>query len=690
MRKIFLVIVSLLLPTLLMAQATTTYRLQKVTSVEAGGLYVFEQSGKVMIGEIVSSGINTTNSFSASGLAGTENYVWMLESTGSDNFYIKNIAVNKYINNTNSTKISLGSSSSKWKITFDTDGFALITNTSNSDRYLGYASLYDYFYKAYAQSDLSYPHAITMYQLVEEQAQQLMGIEVTTPPTKLEYEVGEVFNPEGMVVTATYELADGTTTQTDVTDNCTYAPTEPLTTDDEVITISYEGKTTTIQITVNPVPTYAVTLADMGVLLPYNDDGSTVTLPVRENMTDYTFVGWSETECPEETLTCPELIVAGSYHPTKDVTLYPIFRTQSEGSGDGWTLIRDLSTLTSGTYALVVELDDGWHAFNGTISNQGMGGATEAFTFDNGTTSSLPSNAAELTFTFSDNGLVIAISSSKYLTAKGTKTTGHLTWETSINYWDLYTYEGVTYLRYKTSVQPMLYSTAQATPGFRCYDGTSTGTVISVARKGSIVSHFVSLPYHLTINSYATLFLGYDAIIPDGVEAYIATASDKENTINLEQLTDVIPAMTGVVLKASAPATYTLLVSQEEATPCCDINLLCGVLHATAVSDLLNAYEGKSFYGLQLRDGKPFFARLVLDTDDESHNTLAAHRAVLVLDGPAPATELRVGDGDETGLHGIELGKKVTAAKCYDLTGRRAENGVRGWVIEDGRLTYKR
>ena len=234
----------------------------------------------------------------------------------------------------------------------------------------------------------------------------------------------------------------------------------------------------------------------------------------------------------------------------------------------------------------------------------------------------------------------------------------------------------------------MLYSTAQATPGFRCYDGTSTGSVICMARKGSIVSHFVSLPYHQTINSYATLFLGYDAIIPDGIEAYIATASDKENTINLEQLTDVIPAMTGVVLKASAPATYTLLVSQEEATPC-NNNLLCGVLRATAVSDLLSMYEGKNLYGLQLRDGMPFFARLVL-TDDESHNTLAAHKAVLVLDGPATATELRVGDGDETGLHGIELGKKVTAAKCYDLTGRRAENGVRGWVIEDGRLTYKR
>ena len=687
MRKIFLVIVSLLLPTLVMAQETTTYMLQKVTSVEAGGMYVFEQSGMVMIGEIVSSGINTTDTYNTSGLAGTESYVWTLESAGSEKYYIKNISAGKYINNTSGNTIKLGTTnSSKWKIDIDSEEHALITNTSNNDMFLGLSDVGS-FYKAYAQSNLStYAHAITVYQLVEEQAQQLTSIEVTTPPTKRVYEVGEEFNPEGMVVTATYKkLADGSTTQTDVTADCTYAPTEPLTTADEIITISYQDKTTTLQITVNPAPTYEVTLADMGVLLSYNDDGSTVTLPVRESMADYTFVGWSETECLEETTTCPELIVAGSYYPTKDVTLYPIFRTQSEGSSESWTLITDLSTLTSGTYALVVELDDGWHAFNGSISDKGMGAATEAFTFNNGTASTLPSGAAELTFTVSDNGILITNANGNYLTANATNKTGFLKWDSTSDNWILDAVGSTTILKY--SDKYLRYATSSS--AFRGYYSPSDGTAICVARKGSIVSHYVSLPYHQTINSYATLFLGYDAIIPDGIEAYIATASDKENTINLEQLTDVIPAMTGVVLKASAPATYTLLVSQEEATPC-NNNLLCGVLRATAVNDLLSTYNGKSLYGLQLRDGMPFFARLVLDTDDESHNTLAAHRAVLVLDGPAPATELRVGDGDETGLHGIELGKKVTAAKCYDLTGRRAENGVRGWVIEDGRLTYKR
>ena len=56
------------------------YRLNKVTEVQAGEKYVFEQSGRVMIAEIVSSGINTTSDFLTSGLDGTESYVWTLEA----------------------------------------------------------------------------------------------------------------------------------------------------------------------------------------------------------------------------------------------------------------------------------------------------------------------------------------------------------------------------------------------------------------------------------------------------------------------------------------------------------------------------------------------------------------------------------------------------------------------------------
>lgn len=683
-RYFFLTFSMLLLPTMLLAQATPTYRLQKVTFVAAGNLYVFEQSGRVMIGDIESNGIKTTDSYNTADLSGTEIYVWTLESANGD-FYIKNISKSKYINNSSSTTMSLGSSrSSKWNFEFNTEGYAFITNTSNSNRYLGYASSFEFFYKAYTEEN--HPHSITVFQLVEEQAQQLTGIEVIALPTKLEYEEGEFFDPNGMVVMAKYELADGTTIQTDVTADCTFSPIGPLTTNNQIITISYQDKTATIQITVLPLPRYTVTLADTEDILTYNDDGSTVPLPVRENMDGYIFVGWSETECLEETMTCPEIISDVNYHPTKDVTLYPVFRTQSEESSEGWTLIRNLSAITSGTYVLIVELDDGWHAFNGTISSNGMGAATEAFSFNDGTSSTLPNNAAELTMTVSDEGIMIVNANDQYLTAKGTNT-GYLKWDSKSDYWKLNTFESFAYLQYSDKV--LRYSTSQSSPGFRGYYSAEDGMTICLARKGSVRTHYVTLPYHMTINSYATMFLGYNAIIPDGVEAFIATASDEPNTINLEPLTGVIPAWTGVVMKATVPTSCTLLVSEDGAMPCSD-NLLHGVLRTTAVSDLLDAYEGKNLYGLQLRNGAPFFARLVLSTDDDSQNMLAAHRALLVLDGPVTANELCVGTGDVTAAHGMEYMERQTPANSYDLSGRRSENTTRGWVIENGRLILKR
>lgn len=47
------------------------------------------------------------------------------------------------------------------------------------------------------------------------------SVAVTHAPTKTAYNVGETFDPTGLVVTATY--ADGTTE--DVTDGCTFSPT---------------------------------------------------------------------------------------------------------------------------------------------------------------------------------------------------------------------------------------------------------------------------------------------------------------------------------------------------------------------------------------------------------------------------------------------------------------------------------
>ena len=81
--------------------ADTTYKLVQVTSVSAGGKYVFEQDGYVMSNSISSNALQTTDSYSTTGLTGTEAYVWTLEGTGNaGRYYMKNVNISKYLNNT--------------------------------------------------------------------------------------------------------------------------------------------------------------------------------------------------------------------------------------------------------------------------------------------------------------------------------------------------------------------------------------------------------------------------------------------------------------------------------------------------------------------------------------------------------------------------------------------------------------
>ncbi len=70
------------------------------------------------------------------------------------------------------------------------------------------------------------------------------SIAVTKMPTKVDYEVGDVFDPTGMEVTAT--MSDGTK---QVVTDYTYSKL-PLDTSNKTVTISYKGKRTTVAIKV--------------------------------------------------------------------------------------------------------------------------------------------------------------------------------------------------------------------------------------------------------------------------------------------------------------------------------------------------------------------------------------------------------------------------------------------------------
>lgn len=89
----------------------------------------------------------------------------------------------------------------------------------------------------------------------------LTGIEVTTQPTKTVYTEGEPFDPADMVVTASY--SDGTTQK--ITDY-TITPDGGLAPTDTAVTVTYQGKTATVPVTVNQAVVDINTTSDTGLV----------------------------------------------------------------------------------------------------------------------------------------------------------------------------------------------------------------------------------------------------------------------------------------------------------------------------------------------------------------------------------------------------------------------------------------
>lgn len=143
----------------------------------------------------------------------------------------------------------------------------------------------------------------------------LSSIAITTPPTTTEYYAGDVFDPTGMAVTATF--SDSTT---EVVTDYTYAPTGALTEEDTSITVSYSiggaTKTANQSITVN-----AVELSSIAITTPptktayavgetFDTTGMVVTATYNngdtEEVSDYTY-------SPTTALTVEDTSVTVSY-----------------------------------------------------------------------------------------------------------------------------------------------------------------------------------------------------------------------------------------------------------------------------------------------------------------------------------------------------------------------------------------
>ena len=210
---------------------------------------------------------------------------------------------------------------------------------------------------------------------------------------------------------------------------------------------------------------------------------------------------------------------------------------------------------------------------------------------------------------------------------------------------------------------------------------------------GKIVG--LSREYSLTVSSvgYATLFLDFNAKIPAAVQAYTGVKV-VGNRLKMERVEGVLPANTGVIIKAEE-GTYTF--AESDATPATiGDNLLYGTVATTQIS----TDPTYSYYVLSKVDGivGMYLAKL---TDGKFQNN--ANKAYMMLkkgdlgiydEGVDTGTEQLsrgfVFDfGEETSIDELKSEDGKVKSAVYDLSGRRVQKAQKGIFIRDGKVVVK-
>ena len=168
----------------------------------------------------------------------------------------------------------------------------------------------------------------------------------------------------------------------------------------------------------------------------------------------------------------------------------------------------------------------------------------------------------------------------------------------------------------------------------------------------------------ITSAGYATFSSLFEVEIPDGVEAYYASASEG-TTVTMTSIDGgVIPAGTGVVLKG-AEGSYTMAVSNTGAT-----------LDATNLlkANIADRTPGEAEY-YTLAAGPKF--------SKSTGGVLAAGKAYLVIPGGSARTMTMKFSGEATGIS--ELKSVAEEGALYNLSGARVSKPTKGLYIQNGK-----
>ena len=619
------------------AWAERTYKLTKVTKVENGGLYVFEQGGYVMNNTCASSALQTTNRYSVSGLTGTETYIWKLTSS-SKGFKMMNVSLDEnnksaYLANTSSTTVSFNTGGAVWAFNFQNDGTVLIQNTNNKNRFLGYSSSSSHAYRAYATGNLdSYPHAIVVYKLEEESSDGIATPTFSVQPGTYEepQNVEITCETEGTTIYYTLDGTEPTKESTKYNGAITVSETTTI----KAIAYNAAGETSKVATATYTFPVVYATIADFKA-------ANTTTGYLNLTGAQVVFIDNGKNNIYVRDATGATSLY--SYpdgfdvnFKTGDILKGTVKATNGDFNGQPQLNDVDLTSLTvSGNEVVVAKVIEG-------------------------TPEAIADNLCDLV---KIENTTITKSGNKYYV--GT--------ESDIQLWDQFK-AGLTFTAGKTAdVQGIA----------AVYKGTNE---IFPRFESDIVYLDNSVPVAIGAAGMATFscdealdFTGTDAIY-----AYTATLDGK--TINFTRVRKV-PARTGILLRnplgESAVEAVNVPVIADDATDDVSNNIFVAALEE--ISSLPTEQDGNTNYILNKVGGKLGFYKA-------AGQKVGAGKAYLkVPAGETPASMIAISfEGDvTTGVKTFSSDERAADSVAYDLQGRRVARPTKGLYIVNGKKIVK-
>ncbi|MBQ8271196.1 MAG: chitobiase/beta-hexosaminidase C-terminal domain-containing protein [Bacteroidaceae bacterium] len=219
------------------------------------------------------------------------------------------------------------------------------------------------------------------------------------------------------------------------------------------------------------------------------------------------------------------------------------------------------------------------------------------------------------------------------------------------------------------------YNPNSGNPIFSCYTSGQQDVSLYKVNTSTIEDYVLDV----TAAKWATLFLGYNVTIPEGVKCYIISNIGAES-VELEGITGVVPANTAVLVNAEE-GEYTFEVSAEGAD-----------VESNMLGSLTNEYIDEEAYVLSMVDGEVGLYKAKMNGGVFLNNANKAYLPASVANGAA-SYSFSFDWGGTTGIENIEgaASNSFGNGAIYDITGRKInEVAVSGIYIIDGKKVFIR